>query len=461
MKLISCIFYKGYYYFIAYWLSEIINSIIGITLNNKKQYSLQYYTEDFPLEEELLKLILLNIADLLTGFLVLYTYIIMRSLKTKKKNEVSKKIEKLEPSLIYNTLSYKSNNSRIWLIILISILDFAASSVYLFSTLPKIEKLKPRQIDWMLSIDIIARTLLSVFFLKIQVRKHHKLSIILCMIGFILMSISDIMSIIKENIKERDIIIFIAIIFPKAILFPLEDAFNKIILFNEFFLPHSLIFCRGLTQFFFLILIIPILYFNHKINLEFFKEMKSIKKIVHSVLFIFISAVKNLCLMNVIYIFNSHHISFLLVIIIFDNTIQQFFNKNSIYDLKQIKGIIYFTIDILALIIILLGTLIFNEMIIINAFGLNEKTKKGLISIEKIDGENEESIYYSEDDDDEEEEEEDDKTIKNTNNNNTIFTTPTKIVNNSNQSSNNKNINGFGTINGISAIKKNNKDDSF
>ena len=166
--------------------------------------------------------------------------------------------------------------------------------------------------------------------------------------------------------------------------------------------------------------------------------------------------------MNVIYIFNSHYISFLLVIIIFDNTIQQFFDKNGIYDLKQTKGIIYFTIDILALIIILFGTLIFNEMIIINAFGLNEKTKKGLLSIEKIDGENEESIYYSEDDEEEEEEEED-KNIKNNNNNNnnTIFTTPTKIVSYSNQSSNNKNINGFGTINGVSAIEKNNKDESF
>ena len=456
MKLISCIFYKGYFYFIAYWLSEVIRSVIGITLNNKKQYSLQYYSEGFPLEEELFKLILLNIADLLTGFLVLYTNIIMKSLKTKKKNELPKKIEKLEPSLIYNTLSYKSNNSGIWLIILISILDFGASSVYLFSTLPKIERLKPRQIDWMLSIDIIARTLLSIFLLKIQVRKHHKFSIILCMIGFILMSISDIMSIIKGNMKTKDVIIFIAIIFPKVILFPLEDVFNKIILFNEFFLPHSLIFWRGVTQFSFFLLIMPILFFNRKINWKFFKEMKSIKKIVHSVLFVVISAVKNLCLMNVIYIFNSHYISFLLVIIIFDNTIQQFFDKNSIYDLKQIKGIIYFTIDILALIIILLGTLIFNEMIIINAFGLNEKTKKGLLSIEKIDGENEESIYYSEDDDEEE-----DKTIKNSNNNNTIFTTPTKIVSSSNQSSNNKNINRFGTINGISAIEKNNKDDSF
>ena len=454
MKLISCIFYKGYYYFITYWISEIIRSIIGITLNNKKQYSLQYYTEDFPLEEELFKLILLNTADLLTGFLVLYTNIIMKSLK--KKNEIPKKIEKLEPSLIYNTLSYKSNNSRIWLIILISILDFAASSVYLFSTLPKIERLKPRQIDWMLYFDIIARILFSIIFLKIQVRKHHKLSIILCMIGFILMGISDIMSIIKGKLKAKDIIIFIAIIFPKAILFPLEDVFNKIILFNEFFLPHSLIFWRGVTQFFFLLLIIPIIYFNRKINFGFFTEIKSIKKIVHSVLFIFISFVKNLCLMNVIYIFNSHYISFLLVIIIFDNTIQQFFDKNGIYDLKQTKGIIYFTIDILALIIILFGTLIFNEMIIINAFDLNKKTKKGLLSIEKIDGENEESIYYSEDDDEEE-----DKTIKNSNNNNTIFTTPTKIVSSSNQSSNNKNINRFGTINGISAIEKNNKDDSF
>ena len=185
MTLISCIFHKGYYFFIVYWFIELIRSITRITLNNNK--FLDYTIEDFAFEEELLKLILLNISDLLTGFLVLYTKIIMKPFKKRKKTKILQKLTSLEYSLIYNNISYTYNhNHKILLILLISLLDFIARSAYFFSTFPKIQRLKPRQVDWMLSIDIIARTLFSIIFLKIKVRRHHKLSIVLCMLGFIL-----------------------------------------------------------------------------------------------------------------------------------------------------------------------------------------------------------------------------------------------------------------------------------
>ena len=416
MTLISCIFHKGYYFFIVYWFIELIRSITRITLNNNK--FLDYTIEDFAFEEELLKLILLNISDLLTGFLVLYTKIIMKPFKKRKKTKILQKLTSLEYSLIYNNISYTYNhNHKILLILLISLLDFIARSAYFFSTFPKIQRLKPRQVDWMLSIDIIARTLFSIIFLKIKVRRHHKLSIVLCMLGFILMFVSDMMTIIKEHIDSRDVIIFMMIIFPRVILFPLEDVFNKILLFNNFFLPHSLLFWRGVTQCFFFLFILPILYFNDKINFEYLKEIKTTKRIIHSIVFAIISLIRNLCLMNVIYIFNSHYVSFLLVIIIFDNTIQQFLENDKKYSFKEIKGIIYFSIDILALIIIMLGALIFNEMIIINACGLKEKTKKGLLSNAKIDGENSDSFYYADDDEDTEEDkkEKKDNNIENIN----------------------------------------------
>ena len=187
MTLISCIFHKGYYFFIVYWIIELIRSIARITLNNNKLSSLDYTIEDFAFEEELLKLILLNISDLLAGFLVLYTKIIMKPFKKRKKTKILQKLTSLESSLIYNNISYTYNHNHIiLLILLISLLDFIARSAYFFSTLPKIQRLKPRQVDWMLSIDIIARTLFSIIFLKIKVRRHHKLSIVLCMLGFVL-----------------------------------------------------------------------------------------------------------------------------------------------------------------------------------------------------------------------------------------------------------------------------------
>ena len=149
---------------------------------------------------------------------------------------------------------------------------------------------------------------------------------------------------------------------------------------------------------------IPLLYFRNKINFAFFKELKKPKKISYSIIFPLLTTIRNLCLMNVIYIFNASHISFLVAIVIFDNTIRQFFKNDNIYNFKEVKGIMYFSVDIIALILIIFGSLIFNEMIIINAFGLNEKTKPGLLFLEKIEKFDNLDSSYSEDEDEKDEE---------------------------------------------------------
>ena len=64
--------------------------------------------------------------------------------------------------------------------------------------------------------------------------KHHKLGIILCVFGFLLMSISDVISLKKIEAKFYDILKFIIIIFPKDIIFPIVDVLYKIVLTNDF-----------------------------------------------------------------------------------------------------------------------------------------------------------------------------------------------------------------------------------
>ena len=126
--------------------------------------------------------------------------------------------------------------------------------------------------------------------------------------------------------------------------------------------------------------------------------MLKIPKISYSILFTFLTSIRNFCLMNVIYIFNANHISFLIAIKIFDNTIRQFIDDDGE------KGLIYFFIDTIALILIFFGSLIFNEIIVINACGLNEKTKPGLLFLEKIENlDNLDSFYYADEDEKEEE----------------------------------------------------------
>ena len=56
-------------------------------------------------------------------------------------------------------------------------------------------------------------------------------------------------------------------------------------------------------------------------------------------------------------------------------------------DKKEINNVVLFIFDIISLIFIFLGTLIFNEMIIINAFGLNDNTKIGIMQKEVLDNE--------------------------------------------------------------------------
>ena len=405
MACISCAFYKGYVYIIIYWFTEILRSICEIFLNKSElsQFSKNNNDneKDFELEEELLKIIYLNISDILIGFLVLYTKITMKPDSKIKKKETKKvkKSKTLESSLIYNDLSY-GNKHKFLLILLMCVFDFIASTVYLISTLPDIKRLKQRQLDWLLSFDIISRIFFSILFLKINVRAHHKLSIFLCIFGCILMSVSDVMSIINDQYDIMDIIIFMSIIFPKSILFPLADVLNKILMTNDFFLPHTLIFLRGLIHFLFLLITILIFYFKKIIHLDYFKNINDIKiKIIFSILFILISCIRNFCLMKVIYIFNSHYISFLYTIIIFDNTLRQFFFDDKLYNFNEKRGITIFIIDIISLLFMSLGTVIFNEMLIIRCCSLDEKTKVSLINKEKIENEQDfDSIYYADED---------------------------------------------------------------
>ena len=399
MALLSCIIYNEYFYFLGYWFGEIIRSIIEIIFIDKiKITKKNYEKKDFLIEEELLKLILLNVADLLTGFLVLYTNNKMKSLNSRQNPKKENKLNKLESSLIFNDLTKFKH--KIFLIPLISVLDLIASSVFLIAAIFSKIILKPRQFDWMLCIDIIARIIFSIIILKITVRKHHKLGIILCIVGFILISISDIISIQNANLKYFDILIFIIIIFPKSIIFPLVDVLYKIVLTNDFLLPHLLMFYRGLSQCGVFFIIIPILNWKKKIKFEFLNEFKNYNRIIYTICFTILSCIRNLCVLKVIYIFNSHYVSFLFTIIIFENTIRKFFEEKSIYNFNEIKGITYFIIDIIALLLISVGTLIFNEMIIINVCGLNKKTKSNLLIEEKYENKIiDESIYYEEEED--------------------------------------------------------------
>ena len=189
MKYISFSFYKSYFYFIFYWALELALKII------KQKLLVNCSGNDSSGDENIMKLIneYINIVsstlgDLIAGFLVLYSYIVSRS--AIEKENTNKKIKsKNAIEYIYNDLSKKKN--KYTLIFIISILEFISRSTDLlfYSIFSSNSVIRDGEIAWIISIDIISRIIFSYYLLKAKLYKHHKISLILTIIGYFFMMI--------------------------------------------------------------------------------------------------------------------------------------------------------------------------------------------------------------------------------------------------------------------------------
>ena len=93
--------------------------------------------------------------------------------------------------------------------------------------------------------------------------------------------------------------------------------------------------------------------------------------------------------MQIIYIFNSQYVSFLIISETVGATIVMFIEKE-IYFFS-------FILEIVLMILVIFGTLMYNEIIIVNLFGLETKTKKYL-TLEQDEEVNDQIIELNEND---------------------------------------------------------------
>jgi hypothetical protein len=215
--------------------------------------------------------------------------------------------------------------------------------------------------DYIIALDIIFRHLFSRTILKTEIYRHHKVSSIICLLGFALL-ISIDFHFINLNLNNA---IYMFIISLRAILFPLEDTINKILFSKSLYLPHYLMFSRGICEFVAFSFITIILKFC---KIELFEiKIEILTILIYAGLF----SVKAFCLMEIIYIFNPQYVSFLIISETFREAILMFLEE------KETK---FYTniLEVVALTMVLFGTLMYNEIIIINLFGLEAKTKKYL-----------------------------------------------------------------------------------
>lgn len=364
MGIITISWYSSYYNFIIVFLLDLFSTLI-------KGYFEEVIYSDINrvnLMIELLNLIFLNVADLLAGILVLYTYKNSKSIKSKEL--VEKHTSKNSIELIYNDLSIKRN--KFYLILIISILEFIGRSTDFFYYLfLGTKRIRDGEITWLISIDILSRILFSYIILESKLYKHHILSIILTIIGLSSMSICAFIVINSEELTNWIYFLFIAL---KFIVIPLEDVINKILLTNKFLLPQTLIFWRGLYNLGMFFILIPILKYlsNFNFSIDFNnKQLEYFIQILLVSLFVIFLFFKSFFTMKVIYIFSPQHIAFINVVFYMIRLL-----RCRIYNNDVLAVIIS---DIFFLIIIIFSTLIFNEMIIIESCGLNENTKNGFL----------------------------------------------------------------------------------
>ena len=373
MGLFSFVFYKEYYYFLIYWCMDLVLFIIPLIFQisnfQTKEYNISLVKYDY------LQLLNLNIADLLSGFLVLITYYRMKSekdiIKTKNKNRNSISID-----LIYNDFSEKGN--KYILIFILSVLELLArSSDLIFNLFYENIILYNCDTDWIISIDIISRIIFSKIILKTSLYKHHITSVIIFLFGSIIMTIFGITSIIETNSMIK-----LLFLIPKNIIFGFGDIISKILLTYKFVLPQKLIFTKGLFNLGMHLIIFPILWFTNKINKDIFLTFDSGFDIVFFIINILFSFLKAFCIMKIIDKFSPLHVAFVNVVLcLYQYILSMTFNNFNSY-------IIIFIINIICFIIIIFSTLLFNEIIIINACDLNTHTKKDILLREKEDKDN-------------------------------------------------------------------------
>lgn len=399
MAFISFSFYKAYYLFILIWVFDFSN------LKIKERLDKIYSDKDhYDLMFEFINTICFDIADLLAGFLVLYTYIRTKTKKEKQKeeeeNEIKKKNSQSANSIeyIFNDLSVKNN--KFPLIILVSILYYLGNSVdfYYYLIINK-RRMRNGEISWLISIDILARFIFSHYLLKSKIYRHHKVSITIILLSLCSMSICAFNALDFVDSQRWPYFLFLPL---KFIFIPLEDIFNKILLTEKFILPHELMFYRGIGVMIIYIILIPIYFFTNtfefklnELNTNEDVKLDGYIKILLGLLYILLLSFRSLSIMKVIYNFSPQHVSFINV-------------PYYLYILLKCRSDkddpIITIMDTICMIFILLSTLIYNEMLILKFCGLYQNTQVGFLAKEEKELKEMTSIENNDDDDENENE---------------------------------------------------------
>jgi len=294
----------------------------------------------------------------------------------------------LEIELIFTDLSKRKNKYK--LILLISALEFISRFIDLIIYIIfETKRARNGEIAWLISFDFLSRVIFSRYILKLKVHRHHFVTIALTIFSLILMSIMAFIAIDDKDLRNWPCFISLSL---KFIIISLEDVLNKYLFNEKFLLPHTLMFLRGIFNAIMFLIILPLIFIirsaikdNENLNLGLGpanedQDMAVIWQVLLTILYTIIYCMKTFCIMKIIYIFNPQYISFL------NELFNLFILLRCRINFKD--KILIIICDTICMIFIILSTLVFNEIIILNFCTLNEHTKKAMKAREKMEIDN-------------------------------------------------------------------------
>ena len=377
---------KKHKYFLFFLLGSLLRFLSPCILNKVKNKNFDNNNElNHLLTQKYLEIMRNIISNLILGFFHCYNTIINKDEIQKRKSQKNSSNNKLKINYIFND-KYNSASFLFRYIFLISLIDMICQlliplkyileeKVFKYTTILTTE---PYYLYTILFFDIFARYIFSRYILKTYFYCHHKLSFFLSLLGLMFIGIVDIFHKIKiksdGNPNGFDLL-YVSILSVQIILYSFEDIMNKVVFRKLGILPSTLIFYNGLFLLVYFI-VISIVFFFCKLY-DFKNDLDSILyELQYSLCFIPFNILRNYNILNVIDKFSAQHMTFLrvteiILIFIFSKFIVLFELKDkksnySIYEhIFQYSG---FTI-------LLISTLIHNEIIIINHRRLKEKTE--------------------------------------------------------------------------------------
>ena len=379
-KLFSFNFNINLIYIIIYWILEIF---LRITMSYKPKY---YTISNNPKDNEFMFIIFPVISKLFSGFIILYVYCVFR------KNSSSAIINKNE--LIYeNPIDNKINKYFFLKILFIACLELLSNcSYFIFFLIIDAEKEEVSHKstkDVITLLDILVRYIFSICILKVRVFKHHMWSIYAMIFGFLLIVPFDICDIYYEEKMHKIystsyvIVIFFLLAF-KSVIYPLEDTYIKKFFNTYYILPENLLFYISICETIILTIFGLIFYISNTLK---FDLILSPAVIITSIIYILTTAVREYILIKIIYLFSSQSVSFLIISQNISVSLIDIINFIKEKDKSNIQPHVYisFPFEIIALVIIIIATSVYDEIIIINRCGLNLNVKRGIIERAQLD----------------------------------------------------------------------------